>query len=200
LHFPLWWLYICRLHKLWIEFGRDQCYTMECGSIEILLLNQFMIIESGDFLVPWQTASVSYVDMASQKFHKLWHVNWYLRFLQFWNVMQHWLLCGYRHFRTTCHCHLRGLDSLWPLKMGPIGCPKTSVTDYQSSLHNFSVEQSSHLHCVRSLKSCIIEFISHSLSLPPQCLFAERCLGFVGWACQPRSEVHSRKKFSSWKD
>lgn len=57
---------ICRLLKLWIEFGRDQYYTMECGIIKTLLLNQFMTIESGDFLVPWQTASVSYVDTASQ--------------------------------------------------------------------------------------------------------------------------------------
>lgn len=61
---------ICRLHRLWIEFERYQYYTIECGIINILLLNQCMIIESCDFLVPWQTASVPYVDTAWQKFHR----------------------------------------------------------------------------------------------------------------------------------
>jgi len=29
----------------------------------------------------------------------------------------------------------------WPLEMGPIGCPETSVTDYQSTLRNFPEKQ-----------------------------------------------------------
>jgi hypothetical protein len=36
------------------------------------------------------------------------------------------------------------LDS-WPLKMGPIGCPETSVRNYHYSLRNNSEERSSHL-------------------------------------------------------
>jgi hypothetical protein len=29
----------------------------------------------------------------------------------------------------------------WPLKMGPIGCPETSVTNYQSDLRNIPEER-----------------------------------------------------------
>lgn len=81
--------------------------------------------------------------------------------------MQRWLLVSYRHFRITCCSHLQGSDSLRPFKMEPIGCPKTSVTDYRSALRNIPEEQSCPLHCVRSLKSCIIEFISPVPPSPP---------------------------------
>jgi len=49
------------------------------------------------------------------------------------------------------------LDNLsvpsWPLKMGPIGCPETSVRNYQYTLHNVPEERSSHLLRGGSLKS-----------------------------------------------
>ena len=41
----------------------------------------------------------------------------------------------------------------WPLKMGPIGCPETSVTDYQSTLHNIPEGRRCHLQWGGSLKS-----------------------------------------------
>jgi hypothetical protein len=40
----------------------------------------------------------------------------------------------------------------YPLKMGPIGCPETSVTDYQSTLRKIPVERS-HTCCGGSPKS-----------------------------------------------
>jgi hypothetical protein len=42
-----------------------------------------------------------------------------------------------------------------PLKMGPLGCPKTSLRKYHYLLHNSPEEHSSHLLCGRSLKSRI---------------------------------------------
>jgi len=35
------------------------------------------------------------------------------------------------------------------LKMGPIGCPKTLVTNYQSTMQNIPREQRSHLGAVQ---------------------------------------------------
>jgi len=46
------------------------------------------------------------------------------------------------------------LDS-WPLKLGPIGCSKTSVRNYHYSLRNNPEEPSSYLLCSRSLKSVL---------------------------------------------
>jgi hypothetical protein len=49
-------------------------------------------------------------------------------------------------------------NSSWttsPLKMGQIGCPLTSVTNYQSTLRSISEEQGPHLNCGGSFKSRI---------------------------------------------
>jgi hypothetical protein len=40
-----------------------------------------------------------------------------------------------------------------PLKMGPIGCPETSVSNYQSTLCNIPEERRSYLHRDGSLKT-----------------------------------------------
>jgi hypothetical protein len=44
-------------------------------------------------------------------------------------------------------------STVWPLKMGPIGCLETSVTNYQSTLRNVPEERSSRVHLGGSLKS-----------------------------------------------
>jgi hypothetical protein len=43
----------------------------------------------------------------------------------------------------------------WPLKVGPIGCPETSVRNYHYSLRNNAEDHSSNLRVLRggSLKS-----------------------------------------------
>jgi hypothetical protein len=46
----------------------------------------------------------------------------------------------------------------WPLKVGPIGCPKTLVWNYHYLLCNNPEERSSHLLRARSLKSHIMHF------------------------------------------
>ena len=45
------------------------------------------------------------------------------------------------------------IQKSWPLKMGPIGCPETSVRNYHYSLRNSPEERSSHLLSFGSLKS-----------------------------------------------
>jgi hypothetical protein len=50
------------------------------------------------------------------------------------------------------------LDS-WSFKMGPIGCPKMSVRNYQYLLHNDPEDCSSHLFTAGSLKSPTWNFI-----------------------------------------
>jgi len=47
----------------------------------------------------------------------------------------------------------RRLCSSTPLKIGPIFCPETSATNYQSTLRNIPEERRSHLHRGGSLKS-----------------------------------------------
>ena len=44
------------------------------------------------------------------------------------------------------------VPSLWFLKMGPIGCPETSVRNYHYTLRNKPAERSSHLLRGGSLK------------------------------------------------
>jgi hypothetical protein len=71
--------------------------------------------------------------------------------------------------------HILGLPVFFlnssPLKMGQIGCPKTSVWNYHYSLHNNPEECSSHLLCGGSLKSTTNFFYlspltSYQLSTP----------------------------------
>ena len=70
--------------------------------------------------------------------------------------MEHWLVVSYHCFGTTYWCHLQGSSSPipWPFKMELIGCPKMSVTNYQSVLHNIPEEWRSHLCNSRCQKSC----------------------------------------------
>jgi hypothetical protein len=55
------------------------------------------------------------------------------------------------------------LDSL-PLKMGPIGCPETSVRNCHYSLQNNPEERSSHPLRGGSLQSCMIWLFKYSIS------------------------------------
>jgi hypothetical protein len=52
----------------------------------------------------------------------------------FWDIKQRRVVILYRRFRTTHRSHLQGSWASWPLKMGQIGCPETSVKDYHSTL------------------------------------------------------------------
>jgi len=76
----------------------------------------------------------------------------------FWVITQRLVVIYYRPFGTIHRSQLQGsrflLDSL-PLKMGPTGCPETSVRSCHYSLRNNPEERSSHMLHGRSLKSRI---------------------------------------------
>jgi hypothetical protein len=91
----------------------------------------------------------------TSKIHK------YTRYLLFWNAPRHWLVDSYRRFGTThqshfqCSSNRRGISSwtVWSLKMGLRGCPKISVTTYQSKMHNIPEGRRYNLHRGGCLKS-----------------------------------------------
>jgi hypothetical protein len=55
------------------------------------------------------------------------------------------MLVVYQYIWTACQSNLQGFGSyLWsacPLKMGPIGCPRALVVNYQHILQNNAEEQ-----------------------------------------------------------
>jgi len=59
----------------------------------------------------------------------------------FWVIMQRVVVISYWSFGTAYRSHLQGsrilriLEDSWPLKMGPIGCPKMLVQNYHYLLH-----------------------------------------------------------------
>jgi hypothetical protein len=80
-----------------------------------------------------------------------------VRLPPFWDVTRRsWLLACWR-FGTTYRSHLqrsKNSSQIAPtLNMGPIGCPETSVANYQPTSCNISEEQS--IICGGSLKSRI---------------------------------------------
>jgi hypothetical protein len=83
--------------------------------------------------------------------------NWDLKFLLrsalFWGVTQRQVVIFYRRFETTYLSHPQGWRcrvklhwTSWPLKMGPIRCPETSVKYFHPSLRNTPEESRSHQH------------------------------------------------------
>jgi hypothetical protein len=65
------------------------------------------------------------------------------------------MIVPYRRFGTTYWPHVQGLTAL-TLKVGPIGCPETSVQNYHSSLRKITEERRYHFYGGGSLNSRII--------------------------------------------
>jgi hypothetical protein len=83
-----------------------------------------------------------------------------LRSALFRGITQRRMVNLYRLFGTKYWSHIQWSRSSvklhwasWPLKMGPIRCPETSVKVYRSTLRNTPEEFISHQHRGRSLKS-----------------------------------------------
>jgi hypothetical protein len=57
---------------------------------------------------------------------------WYLR--PYWDVTQRRSAVSFRRLRTTYRSKPEGSWTAWSLKMRPIGCPETSVANYQPTL------------------------------------------------------------------
>ena len=76
--------------------------------------------------------------------------------LCFWDITQRRVVILYRCCGTTYWPNLQRSRSpwaSWPLKMGPIGCPETSVRNYHYMLYNIPEERRFHLHRGGGLKS-----------------------------------------------
>ena len=80
----------------------------------------------------------------------------------FWVITQRVVVISYRRLGTNYQSHLQISIILssrvknqfsWPLKMGQIGCPETSVRNYHHSLCSNPEERSSHLLVGGSHKS-----------------------------------------------
>jgi hypothetical protein len=87
----------------------------------------------------------------------------YFRSVLFLDVTQCWMVVLYRRFGTSYLSHLQRPFSSWtswPLKMGPIGCPETSVQNYQSTLRNIADARRFHLAC---------NYASYAFLLPSMC-------------------------------
>jgi len=81
----------------------------------------------------------------------LWQIpSWELRFPTTLRRISYW------RFGTSYRSYLQGSkETAWPLKMGPIGCPETSVTNQLSTPHNMPEERKFHWNCDGSLQSSI---------------------------------------------
>ena len=66
-----------------------------------------------------------------------------MRTALFWVITQRVVLISYLRLGTTYDSHLQGVKN--PLKMGPIGCPETSLLNCHYSLRNNREERSSRL-------------------------------------------------------
>jgi hypothetical protein len=74
----------------------------------------------------------------------------------FWGITRAPAVIVYRRFGTTYRSHLqgsRGFSNSWPLKMGTIRCPETSVNNYHSTPRNIPEERRSHQRRGGSLTS-----------------------------------------------
>jgi len=74
-----------------------------------------------------------------------------MRTVHFWAITQRVVVVPYRRFGTTHWSHIQGSRILRIIR--PMGCPETSVRNYQYSPRNSPVECSSHLLHGGSLKS-----------------------------------------------
>jgi len=100
----------------------------------------------------------------------------------FYIITQKVLETAYGRFGITYRSHLQGLRiHFCPLKMGPIGCPETSVTNYHYSLPNRPEEHSSYLLRGRGLKSCICVHVHNLLICAVGCLSGNVSLRNVGF-------------------
>jgi len=91
-----------------------------------------------------------------------------LRTVDFWVITQRVVVISYRRFGVTYRSHPQGsriqrIKNSWTLRMGPIGCPETSVRNYLYSLRNNPEERSSQLLRHGSLKSRLIQLLSKTL-------------------------------------
>jgi hypothetical protein len=70
----------------------------------------------------------------------------------FWDIARRRVIIVYRRLRTTYLSHLHGwrireAKDSWPLKMGPMQCPETSVNNYHTTPCNIPEERRCYSCC-----------------------------------------------------
>jgi len=84
-----------------------------------------------------------------------WHDNW--AFLDDYAASSGNFIPAFRENLDSLLLTMGSILDSWLLKLGTIGCPETSVSNYHHSLrNNISEQRSSHLLRDGSLKSCIV--------------------------------------------
>ena len=94
----------------------------------------------------WDTRLLSYLPSTS---HCINPVGWHHAYWE--SITAHSFPC----INCIPKCFWHSSWTFWSLKMGLIGCPKTLVQNYYSTLCKFLKDCRSHLHHSWSLKSCV---------------------------------------------
>lgn len=110
----------------------------------------------------------------------------------FWVVVQHSMMVRYWRCRTRHWSCLQRLSfTAWPLKVGQVCCPKTSVTNYQPMPINITEEQRPRVHCGASywfyylceILAVCQDDCTHILLMPPPlflCLHTQlKAMGYI---------------------
>jgi len=83
----------------------------------------------------------------------------WVRYALFGDFMQRRIVVSYRRFGKTYRSQLQGSSislTIWPLKMGPIGCPETSVKNYYLMPRKIPKERKSCSKNIENKKVCAL--------------------------------------------
>jgi hypothetical protein len=111
--------------------------------------NSFLYLWTFDtvLLISWQLLplSVLYSSLGLLWFQT--SAAMFTRSALFWDITLRRVVIVYRRFGTTYRSHLTCQDfHSWPVKMGPIRFPETSVNNYHTTQRNIPEERISHQH------------------------------------------------------
>jgi hypothetical protein len=101
------------------------------------------------------------------------------------------LVVGYRRFGKPYQSHLQTSSAL-PLKIGPIDCPLTSVTNYQPTLRKIPEERRPYLPCGRSLlylKLNAVRLTYHAMYCVISCLLTGVCISVLLLIQTPHADL-----------
>jgi len=140
-------LFILRMWNVWLY----SCRVVSHFILRTLLISMLMYpapairvmnfrVECGPHVAKDSRTELDFISVKWLDGHQLWIWSG-LRTALFWDIPQHILVI----FSSSW--------IFWPLKMGPIGCPETSVRNYHDTLRCISEERKSHLLRGGSLKS-----------------------------------------------
>jgi len=153
--------YVCKIFEsvqLSLYITPAKCTTVELHVVSHFILRKLLIsllmcpvpaIRVMNFRVEWGSnmakdsrRGLDFINVKWLNGHQswIWSDLWPVLF---WDTPQHTLIIFFSSW------------IFWPLKMGPIDCPETSVTNYHDMVHSISEERKTHLLRGGSLNSNI---------------------------------------------